>query len=1084
MSNDNYPKFISNIPTGEDSFSGGSHQKIATNVVKIIEGDLLDTKIIGLEGDWGSGKSNVVSMIQKQLSQEYYTFVFDAWGNQVDLTRKSFLEQLINELFAQELLSDTRNWKKKKAQLLGNSSKKIIQKYPKVKGYWIFIMLAFIMIGILHGLYEVALEENEIMKSLGNWKPIVSIYLLPIVLLVIGGWLMIEDYIFLRNENKGVKAVDKESRTETIGKMFYWFSGNDIESTETENIIEEEPSVLMFREYFSEIEKGISGKGKLLIVFDNLDRLDGSKVKALWSSIHTFFADSKYNFKSYIIIPYNREELVSHLGDGNSGIGFIEKSIPISFRVTPPIVTDWENFLNKKLIFSFGELISIDKRNELISIFDTLYGETVILPRKLINYVNSLVSLYLQWEDQIKADEIKVKYLALFSFTKNNILKDPYSVIPSRSYLKKVDNLFQNKEELDECIAALTFGVEKKQANEVLLLREFENNLKNGESVKLKEASKHSAFRNYFSRAYEAVDIKHKIYGLSAILKALTDALPTQIISYYWNDFAKNIVTLSSEFEEFNNNHKEILSHADPSNSRKVLAKFVEMISPGDSDESQVKYYKEIHSVDTFLNDEGIQSIDLLKMIEAHYFKPKIYLEFAAEIPDKLLKYKISCKESDLEEYLLDAEGESGITRIKTHLKSIKTIKKERELEFIEVYRNLHAKVENLGYNKPNELKDILSIFKELYDKPLDLKLSSNFYAQLSTSRLTKDDIYFDALCIALSEFQTARAHGSFQSLLQSLKENDITKISERIEWYISFGDLLKLVTTNVQASKYASLKGIANNLTANSYGVSRLNLDWVLKNFTKIIAKVFENNESRESKFVDRLNGWLSYFKTEIGGIDIKVFNHFDKSDNELMGEIKSKARDFIASLPKEDIYQSFLNEDRNFKILSRLIEIDSPPDFKAAFYSAVSDFFIGVAKNEISNMNLAFWERLIDKLDKKQLKTTFNSVRDILISDRGELKEDELVFLIDALLKYGNLESNTEGSALKIIIPLIKYDKTFPLFLKNYNTLIQVASKSKDHYQSVLSELETRYKSDSYLENEILAELAKKHNWDNDGE
>ena len=38
----------------------------------------------------------------------------------------------------------------------------------------------------------------------------------------------------------------------------------------------------------------------LLIVFDNLDRLNSDKVKSLWSSIHTFFAEDYKPFKKLI----------------------------------------------------------------------------------------------------------------------------------------------------------------------------------------------------------------------------------------------------------------------------------------------------------------------------------------------------------------------------------------------------------------------------------------------------------------------------------------------------------------------------------------------------------------------------------------------------------------------------------------------------------------------------------------------------------------------------------------------------------------------------------------------------------------
>lgn len=68
-------------------------------ITQTIKSEILEKRVIGLEGEWGSGKSNVAKIIQDELEVNYYTYIFDSWCNQEDLTRKSFLEQLISKLF-------------------------------------------------------------------------------------------------------------------------------------------------------------------------------------------------------------------------------------------------------------------------------------------------------------------------------------------------------------------------------------------------------------------------------------------------------------------------------------------------------------------------------------------------------------------------------------------------------------------------------------------------------------------------------------------------------------------------------------------------------------------------------------------------------------------------------------------------------------------------------------------------------------------------------------------------------------------------------------------------------------------------
>ena len=74
-----FPKLLNNAPCEEDLFEGKSHQNIAHAICHTI---LNNTKanIIGIDGDWGSGKSNLVGLIKKNLDEKNYIFfIYDAW---------------------------------------------------------------------------------------------------------------------------------------------------------------------------------------------------------------------------------------------------------------------------------------------------------------------------------------------------------------------------------------------------------------------------------------------------------------------------------------------------------------------------------------------------------------------------------------------------------------------------------------------------------------------------------------------------------------------------------------------------------------------------------------------------------------------------------------------------------------------------------------------------------------------------------------------------------------------------------------------------------------------------------------------
>lgn len=93
---------IQDIPSNEDLFHGGGHERTAHSlskaIVKFEQGDCA----IGLDGSWGSGKSSVVEMAARKLSEKndqgrrsYHFFTFDIWKSRGSGFRRSYLEHFI-----------------------------------------------------------------------------------------------------------------------------------------------------------------------------------------------------------------------------------------------------------------------------------------------------------------------------------------------------------------------------------------------------------------------------------------------------------------------------------------------------------------------------------------------------------------------------------------------------------------------------------------------------------------------------------------------------------------------------------------------------------------------------------------------------------------------------------------------------------------------------------------------------------------------------------------------------------------------------------------------------------------------------
>ena len=160
-------KFLSKKICADDLFEGESHKGIAQKIAHILRGD--ECKIIGIDGEWGSGKSNLVSLIQKQLndtegkSKPFVTFVYDVWGHQTDLQRRTILEELTYFLVKgdgktlQKGILDSQYWENKLNNLLAKKVATTTKTIPKLS---VGIIVSFIVI-ILVPLFALIAESMD-----------------------------------------------------------------------------------------------------------------------------------------------------------------------------------------------------------------------------------------------------------------------------------------------------------------------------------------------------------------------------------------------------------------------------------------------------------------------------------------------------------------------------------------------------------------------------------------------------------------------------------------------------------------------------------------------------------------------------------------------------------------------------------------------------------------------------------------------------------------------------------------------------------------------------------------------------------
>tara|TARA_B100000949_G_C14268089_1_gene446003 strand:- start:967 stop:1683 length:717 start_codon:yes stop_codon:yes gene_type:complete len=113
-------QFISENPIsgGNENPLSFGHERIVKTLRTIISNSP-ESFTIGLYGDWGSGKSTIISSLQNELKQDKIPLVlFDVWKHEGDALRRTFLNTVVGDMksnydknyFNEDFKLDDRNF--------------------------------------------------------------------------------------------------------------------------------------------------------------------------------------------------------------------------------------------------------------------------------------------------------------------------------------------------------------------------------------------------------------------------------------------------------------------------------------------------------------------------------------------------------------------------------------------------------------------------------------------------------------------------------------------------------------------------------------------------------------------------------------------------------------------------------------------------------------------------------------------------------------------------------------------------------------------------------------------------------------
>lgn len=1015
--------FLPNRPIGKDLYDGKSQEKVASAIKKHIlavdgveDNNSTLPRIIGIEGTWGSGKSNMLLQLDKELGDNYYFFTYDAWGNQEDLQRRSLLELLTKDLVAKKMLVKDTNIK-----IISNA---IDVKPKEEKCNWetrLFTLLA-----------RTSATHNV---TIPTFRDSTKYFILMLAVSAI--------WVALINAVKGSNPPCWFYPTAFIlgffpffafcAKMwkekwswkemwdFYQTTGK--QDTSSYTISELEPSVSEFREWMTDLSGSLAENVNLVIVFDNMDRLPREKVRQLWSSIQTFFADKGYP-KVWCIIPFDREHLANAFADDDSKNRdkltnyFIEKTFPVVYRIPEPIITDYRGVFDKLFEEAFG------KRNEQ-DIINRCYRLKKTKPnmREIISFINKCVSLEHTW-----GDEMSLTSIAVFVLNSDIILKEGTDqTIIDGKYIGDFERIIEVNEELTTEISALVYGVEKNVAAQLPLKNIVGKALSAKESANFGILAKEK--KNFFVILDEETKDMDSTW-LDTAIKQIADIKSEDakdgdklMLDRVWRKMANLYLGSTQNEITFRPEVKLLMDHC-PDNERKedVGNKFLDLFTIGEKNEHKgEEWYSVYKAFDTYAKEKGL-NLTLLKK----NMKAGDYVAYVKAAKADYKNYPITTSNDDLNKDLFSRVAD-GIDILDV----LHTIQGDEKFSLTGLYEGARAMIEGETATDDN-IESAINVCKELNKEPLNLKVKQSFLDKLTHAGGAKYDL------------QVLRALQGKD--ISGLNDDDYAKMAQLVYHYVN----TEVIWDKTQSVGTVVLAKMMGWLIANNKHNGQLKAD---KDMITEMAIVHTRTGVGQQTIIKFVNDWgKKSLNEKEQKLDLPTALGSESWVSALLAEKNGFAKALLGkyfndfnSRPMTDFLNSsngWVNPTYWLKVLRILID---DPDFKTACKEKLIELagriVEGISTGNIpsGNPNQDLQTKLLNWVDFIDVSTKVSDAMVRFAQKQPVINKYMFINLQHYLVKLAGSEAHFLNYALK---PLITDEEVQQIVLDNlsvYEPLIQ---------------------------------------------
>jgi len=431
---------IEDVPSEKDQFESsdgiGPHERVARTMADVILSPTESGgKMIALEGKWGAGKTTVVGLLKNKLvkKDDITVFSYDAWAHEGDPLRRTFLEALIQHLRSISWI-DPFESQKTLDEVSNRRSEKYTRTIPLTTKFGRNLAISLFLVPIGSPFLSDSLRRG---LTFDLTLPITSISLSffgGVIFTCAPVWVLLREcFRILWPRWKARKDRDKpwyRAKSDT-DEVYAWsfFQGKAITETTQLTIKTPDPTSIEFEKYFRMwMNKALErhSNRKIIMVLDNLDRVDPKDALTIWSTLQTFLqcridsTTEEWFRKLWIVIPYDPEglhQLWTNRGKeegtppaNDSQIvpeSFMDKSFQLRFKVPPPVLSNWKTYLERLTLQALPQHTH-EEVHKIYQVFKLTRAKDnpALTPRELKLYVNQIEIIHRQWQHVFPLDHI------------------------------------------------------------------------------------------------------------------------------------------------------------------------------------------------------------------------------------------------------------------------------------------------------------------------------------------------------------------------------------------------------------------------------------------------------------------------------------------------------------------------------------------------------------------------------------------------------------------------------------------------------------------------------------------------------